>query len=623
MRIIRLHTDSNTFTLRNISRSIKLQQVGRRGLKGEQGDTGEGVPTGGNANQVLAKIDGADYNTAWVDQTGGGGAVDSVNSKVGVVVLDKTDVGLSNVTNDAQLKSADLDIDGTLASNSDTKISSQKATKTYVDNALLAVPEIVEGNGIDIQDIGGGAKSVALDSVKEASLLNRTNHTGVQAQSTVTNLVSDLALKAPLASPTFTGTVTTPTLSVNSIAGVGNGLNMDAVFGYYSISMKGGSGNKEFVFATSVMSQILSGLAKPTIYLGDGITAVPDVNIYRDSADVLKTDDSFVAGGTITGSNLSGNNSGDQDLSGKQDVLVSGTSIKTINGTALLGSGDITITGGGGSGTVNNFNDSRTSQANLTGSSLPALIGVVDGSNTAFTVNDGKYVAGSLSVFKNGVLQPLGDAITETTPASGIFTFTTAPTSGDQIIAKYTTQTSSSTTLINSVVAGTNVTVNNTDPLNPIVSATGGGGSPDELWVSPNMFASQSGFAPSLNALGNPYIIYVQITTGNHRRAGIPNPPIGWNTFDVVAYWSTPTTDTGTILFNIDYTQLAVGSGSTNSTTGVTLNASGVANTLNQDTIATGIPAYADMGMYMMRYQAGSTYPDKVYLLALKYVKAS
>lgn len=36
------------------------------------------------------------------------------------------------------------------------------------------------------------------------------------------------------------------------------------------------------------------------------------------------------------------------DISGKQDKLVSGTNIKTINGTSLLGSGDIVISGGGG-----------------------------------------------------------------------------------------------------------------------------------------------------------------------------------------------------------------------------------------------------------------------------------
>lgn len=47
---------------------------------------------------------------------------------------------------------------------------------------------------------------------------------------------------------------------------------------------------------------------------------------------------------TGTGS-ASGVNTGDQDLSGKQNVLVSGTSIKTINATSLLGSGDISIGG--------------------------------------------------------------------------------------------------------------------------------------------------------------------------------------------------------------------------------------------------------------------------------------
>ena len=39
--------------------------------------------------------------------------------------------------------------------------------------------------------------------------------------------------------------------------------------------------------------------------------------------------------------NTSGTNTGDQDLSGKQDTLVSGTNIKTKGGISLLGSGDI------------------------------------------------------------------------------------------------------------------------------------------------------------------------------------------------------------------------------------------------------------------------------------------
>ncbi len=47
--------------------------------------------------------------------------------------ITKNDVGLNNVTNDLQLKADDLDTDPTLSANSDTKISSQKAVKQYVD----------------------------------------------------------------------------------------------------------------------------------------------------------------------------------------------------------------------------------------------------------------------------------------------------------------------------------------------------------------------------------------------------------------------------------------------------------------------------------------------------------
>ena len=41
-----------------------------------------------------------------------------------------------------------------------------------------------------------------------------------------------------------------------------------------------------------------------------------------------------------------------QDISGKQDTLVSATNIKTINGVSVLGSGDLIVSGGGGGGAV-------------------------------------------------------------------------------------------------------------------------------------------------------------------------------------------------------------------------------------------------------------------------------
>ncbi|MEM8596672.1 MAG: hypothetical protein AAGF76_09420 [Pseudomonadota bacterium] len=46
--------------------------AGSAGAAGSVGPAGPGVPTGGVAGQVLSKIDGTEYNTQWVDQSGGG-----------------------------------------------------------------------------------------------------------------------------------------------------------------------------------------------------------------------------------------------------------------------------------------------------------------------------------------------------------------------------------------------------------------------------------------------------------------------------------------------------------------------------------------------------------------------
>lgn len=64
-----------------------------------------------------------------------------------------------------------------------------------------------------------GVATGATANATDAQLRDRTTHTGAQAQSTVTNLVTDLAAKAPLASPAFTGT---PTGVTKTHVGLGN-----------------------------------------------------------------------------------------------------------------------------------------------------------------------------------------------------------------------------------------------------------------------------------------------------------------------------------------------------------------------------------------------------------------
>lgn len=51
----------------------------------------DSVPTGGTAGQVLAKVDSANYNTEWVDQSGGSGGIQSVVGTSGEIDVDNTD----------------------------------------------------------------------------------------------------------------------------------------------------------------------------------------------------------------------------------------------------------------------------------------------------------------------------------------------------------------------------------------------------------------------------------------------------------------------------------------------------------------------------------------------------
>lgn len=60
------------------------------GAQGEQGEPGEGVPTGGGTGQVLKKRSNTDYDTYWANESG---TVLSVNGMTGAVVLDADDVG--------------------------------------------------------------------------------------------------------------------------------------------------------------------------------------------------------------------------------------------------------------------------------------------------------------------------------------------------------------------------------------------------------------------------------------------------------------------------------------------------------------------------------------------------
>ena len=121
------------------------------------------------------------------DSGGGGGAVDSVNGATGTVVLDAGDVGADPAGTAAGLVDDLSGVTNAAAARSNLGLGAL-ATLSAVSSA-----EIVDGTIVNA-DVGAGA-AIALSKLA-VDPLARANHTGTQAQSTVTNLVSDLAGKA-------------------------------------------------------------------------------------------------------------------------------------------------------------------------------------------------------------------------------------------------------------------------------------------------------------------------------------------------------------------------------------------------------------------------------------------
>lgn len=80
-----------------------------------------------------------------------------------------------------------------------------------------------------------------------------------------------------------------------------------------------------------------------------------DMDDIPDGSTYVKTENNLTDAEKTKLSNLSGTNSGDNAVNSnysglaasKQDALVSGTNIKTINGSSILGSGDLSVSGSG------------------------------------------------------------------------------------------------------------------------------------------------------------------------------------------------------------------------------------------------------------------------------------
>lgn len=103
----------------------------------------------------------------------------------------------------------------------------------------------------------------------------------------------------------------------------------------------------------------------------------------------------------------------------------------------------------GGSNTY--FNDIYIDQSGGTSDTYGVITGTINGSNALFTVSQSVYATGTLKVWLNGQLmtQGTGEDFVETTPASGTFTFNTAPATGSLITVEYQKVVTNSDTIGN------------------------------------------------------------------------------------------------------------------------------------------------------------------------------
>ena len=263
------------------------------------GPTGEGVVVGGTTGQVLAKVSATDFDTEWVDQSGGGGAVDSVNSQTGAVVLDADDIDDTSTTNKfvtagditklsnlSGTNTGDQDISG-IATNA-TDIDDLETSQASQDIAIgLNTAKVSYTDSAKVAGIANGATANDTD----ANLKSRANHTGTQPASTISDFDTEVSNNA---------SVTANTAKV----GVTDETNDDTVDAHIADTTNPHS------------------VTKTQVGLGN----------------VDNTSDANKPVSTAT----------QTEIDTKQDTLVSATNIKTINSTSLLGSGDIVISGGGG-----------------------------------------------------------------------------------------------------------------------------------------------------------------------------------------------------------------------------------------------------------------------------------
>ena len=205
-------------------------------------------------------------------------------------------------------------------------------------------------------------------NAKQAALVSGTNIQSINGSTILTS--GDLALQVPLVSGTNIKTINSTTLLGSGDIAVQptlvSGTNIKTINGTTLL------GSGDIAISSSVAWGGITGTLSSqtdlqTALNGKQASLVSGTNIKTvNSVTLLGSGDIAVQSTLVSGTNIKTINSttilGSGDIA-VQETLVSGTNIKTINGTSILGSGNIVISGG--SATWGSITGTLSSQTDL------------------------------------------------------------------------------------------------------------------------------------------------------------------------------------------------------------------------------------------------------------------